>query len=156
MSSLQNLVVLAARVALSQIFILAGVNHLNNWNGTIQYMTDKGMADGVLGGSGVAFVYVMLAGAVAFLLLGGLSVLLGIRARWGAVLLILFLIPVTLIFHDFWHCTAKDPQYVPQMTNFMKNTGLSGGALMVLAFGSGAWSLDSLLPKRRTGSAAVQ
>lgn len=154
MSFLQNLVVLAARVALSQIFILAGVNHLTNWNGTIQYMTGKGMAEGVLGGSGVAFVYVMLAGAVAFLLLGGLSVLLGIRARWGAVLLVLFLIPVTLIFHDFWHCAGQER--VMQMTNFMKNTGLGGGALMVLAFGSGAWSLDSLLPKRRTGSAAVQ
>ena len=98
MSFLQNLVVLAARAALSQIFILAGVNHLNNWNGTIQYMTGKGMAlEGILGGSGVAFVHVMLAGATAFLLLGGLSLLLGIRARWGAVLLVLFLIPVTVV-----------------------------------------------------------
>jgi len=61
-----------------------------------------------------------------------------------------------LIFHDFWHYTAKDPQYVPQMTNFMKNAGLGGGALMVLAFGSGAWSLDALLPKRRSSQAAVQ
>jgi len=157
MSSLQNGVVLLARVLLSQIFILAGVNHLNNWGNTIQYMTGKGMAlEGILGGSGVAFVHVMLAGAVTFLLVGGLSVLLGIRARGGAILLILFLIPVTLIFHDFWRYAASDPQHVPQMLNFMKNTGLGGGALMVLAFGSGAWSLDALLPKRRAPSAAVE
>ena len=102
-------------------------------------MTKKGMAlQGTLGGSGGALVHVWLAGAVTFLLLGGLSVLLGIRARGGAVLLILFLIPVTWIFHDFWSYGAQDPQYVPQMINFMKNTGLGGGLLMVLAFGSGA------------------
>ena len=57
------------------------MNHLLTWGGTIQYMTGKGMAlEGVLGGSGKVFVHVMLAGAVAFLLVGGLSVLLGIRA----------------------------------------------------------------------------
>ena len=157
MSSLQNLVVLMARVALSQIFILSGVNHLLNWNGTIQYMTGKGMTlESVLGNSGAIFVNVMLAGAVAFLLLGGLSVLLGIRARFGAVLLVLFLIPVTLIFHDFWNYGPKDPQHVMQMINFMKNTGLGGGALMVLVFGSGAWSLDALLRKRQKSQPAGQ
>jgi len=60
-----------------------------------------------------------------------------------------------LVFHDFWNYGPKDPQHLPQMLNFMKNTGLGGGALMVLAFGCGAWSLDALLPKRRTGSVEV-
>jgi putative oxidoreductase len=146
-SLLQNTVVLVARVLLSQIFILSGMNHLFAWGNTIQYMTGKGMAlKGILGGSGEVFVHVMLAGAVAFLLLGGLSVLLGIRARCGALLLVLFLIPVTLIFHDFWNYGAG-PDRMMQTINFMKNTGLCGGALMVLAFGSGSLSLDPYLPK---------
>jgi putative oxidoreductase len=152
-SHLQGLVALLARILLAQIFILSGINHLLNWNGTIQYMTGKGMTlERVLGSSGTVFVNVMLAGAMTFLLLGGLSVLLGIRARLGAVLLILFLIPVTLIFHDFWNYAAQDPQHVPQMINFMKNTGLGGGLLMVLAFGSGSLSLDAFLSKPKAST----
>ena len=156
MTYLQGIVALAARILLSQIFILSGVNHLLNWGGTIQYMTGKGMAlESVLGRSGVAFVHVMLAGAVTFLLLGGLSVLLGIRARGGAVLLIAFLIPVTWIFHDFWNCDT-DPERMLQTINFMKNTGLGGGLLMVLAFGSGSLGLSGFLPRRRTSSPVAQ
>jgi putative oxidoreductase len=151
-SYLQGIVVLVARILLSQIFILSGVNHLLNWGNTIEMMTKKGMAlEGTLGGSGAAFVHVLLAGAVTFLLIGGLSVLLGIRARGGAVLLILFLIPVTWIFHDFWNCDVASERAM-QMINFMKNTGLAGGLLMVLAFGSGALSLSGHLPKRRAAS----
>ena len=91
MTTLQNLVVLAARILLSQIFLISAVGHLTNWSGTIQYMIGKGMAlESLLGTSGVVFVHIMLAGATAFLVVGGLSVLLGIYARWGAVLLICF------------------------------------------------------------------
>jgi putative oxidoreductase len=154
---LQGIVALAARVLLSLIFIFGGVNHLLNWSSTIQFMTSKGMSlESLLGRSGVVFVHIMLAGAVAFLLIGGLSVLLGIRARGGAVLLILFLIPATWIFHDFWNCAAEDPQRLAQMANFMKNTGLGGGLLMVLAFGAGSISLNRFLPKRRAKSTEAE
>ena len=150
---LQGIVVLVARILLSQIFILSGANHLRNWDSTIKYMSSKGLAvETVLGNS----ADILLAPAVAFLLLGGLSVLLGIRARGGAVLLILFLIPVTLIFHDFWNYGGKDPQQVLQTINFMKNTGLGGGLLMVLAFGSGPLSLDAFFSKRRTSQTHMQ
>jgi putative oxidoreductase len=150
---LQDIITLLARILLSQIFILSGVNHLRNWNSTIQYMSSKGLAIETLLGNSAD---ILLAPAVAFLLFGGLSVLLGIRARGGAVLLILFLIPVTLIFHDFWNYGANDPQQVLQMINFMKNTGLGGGLLMVLAFGSGSLGLDAFLSKRRTNRADMQ
>jgi putative oxidoreductase len=103
--------------------------------------------EGMLGGSGKAVVHVLLAGAVAFLLFGGLSVLLGIRARAGAVLLILFLIPVTLIFHDFWNCSGQDRVF--QSINFMKNVGLGGGLLMVLGFGAGELGLDAFAHWRK-------
>ncbi len=149
MSFLQNLVVLLARLVLSPLFVFAGVNHLLNWNGTIKYMTSKGMGiEAVFGSSSPIVVQVLLAGATAFLLLGGLSVLLGIRARWGAVLLIVFLVPAALIFHDFWHYDGQIQQL--QMANFMKNITIAGGLLMVLAVGSGTWSLDTLRRKRRT------
>jgi putative oxidoreductase len=148
----QSIVALAARIALSQIFVLSGVNHLRTWGGTIQYMTGKGMTlEGLLGGSGKVLVHVLLAGAVTFLLIGGLSVLLGIRARFGAVLLIVFLIPTTLIFHDFWNYDGQERML--QTINFMKNTGLGGGLLMVLAFGSGSLGLDVFVWKRKKPAA---
>ncbi|MFZ1934374.1 MAG: DoxX family protein [Thermoguttaceae bacterium] len=151
MSSLQNLVVLLARLVLSPLFIFGGVNHLRNWNGTIKFMTSKGMGmESVFGSSSPMVVQILLAGATAFLLLGGLSLLLGLRARWGAVLLIVFLVPAALIFHDFWNYDGQIRQL--QMANFMKNITLAGGLLMVLACGAGGWSLDALRRKRQPRS----
>jgi putative oxidoreductase len=140
---LQNTVALLARILLSFIFIASGLNHIWNWGGTIKLMTAKGMAmESALGSVGAVVVHFLLVLAVTFLLLGGLSILLGIRARAGAVLLVAFLIPATLIFHDFWVDKT-------QMINFMKNTSIMGGVLMVLAFGSGRFGVDSLLAKKR-------
>jgi putative oxidoreductase len=151
MSFLQNLIVLLARLVLSPLFVFAGVNHLLNWNGTIKFMTSKGMGiESVFGSSSPMVVQTLLAGATAFLLLGGLSLLLGFRARWGAVLLIVFLIPAALIFHDFWHYDGQIRQL--QMANFMKNITIAGGLLMVLAVGSGRWSLDARRQKHTATS----
>ena len=148
MSSLQNVVALLARLVLSPLFIFGGVNHLLNWNGTIKFMTSKGMGmESVFGSSSPMVGQVLLAGATALLILGGLSLLLGFHARWGAVLLIVFLIPAALIFHDYWHYDGQIQQL--QMTNFMKNITIIGGLLMVVAFGAGTWSFDGLRRKHQ-------
>jgi uncharacterized membrane protein YphA (DoxX/SURF4 family) len=149
MSSLQNFIALLARLVLCPLFIFGGVHHLLNWNGTIKFMTSKGMGiESVFGSSSPIVVQVLLAGATAFLILGGLSLLLGFRARWGAVLLIVFLIPAALIFHDYWHYDGQIQQM--QMANFMKNITIAGGLLMVVAFGPGGWSVDGHRRKRPT------
>jgi len=73
---------------------------------------------------------------------GGLSILLGYRARIGAWLLVIFLVPVTLMMHNFW--VVKDPMMAQmQMVMFMKNLSMLGGALLISQFGSGPWSLDA-------------
>ena len=150
---IQGVVALAARVLLSLIFLSAGVHHLFDWGAIVQSMADKGLGfESVFGRLSGVFVNGLHVGAVAFLVVGGLSVLLGIRARLGAVLLILFLIPVTLTFHDFWHYEAGMERTM-QMTDFMKNAGLAGGLLMVLAYGSGPLSLKPFWPWRQTSSA---
>src|SRR5581483_11224771 len=75
-------------------------------------------------------------------LLGGLSVALGFKARWGALALIAFLVPVTFMMHNFWAVT--DPMmHQLQMANFMKNLALIGGALTFAVRGAGAYSLDA-------------
>ena len=76
----------------------------------------------------MADVLVPLSGIIAAL--GGLSVALGYRARWGAWLLVVFLVPVTFMMHAFWKET--DPQAAQmQMANFAKNLSLLGAALFV-------------------------
>jgi putative oxidoreductase len=73
---------------------------------------------------------------------GGLSILLGYRAKLGAWLVVLFLIPVTLMLHKFW--TVQDPMMAQmQMILFMKNVSMLGGALLISQFGAGPFSLDA-------------
>jgi putative oxidoreductase len=72
---------------------------------------------------------------------GALSLLVGYRARWGAVLLAIFLIPVTLAMHKFWGI-ADPMQAQMQQINFMKNVALLGATCMVMYFGAGPVSLD--------------
>ena len=87
-----------------------------------------------------ATVLVPLAGIVA--LVGGVSILLGYRARFGALLLLVFLVPVTLVMHKFWG--IADPQVaMMQKAHFMKNTSLIGACLLIMYYGSGPYSLDS-------------
>ena len=69
----------------------------------------------------------------------GLMVLAGWNARWGAVLLALFTIPATLIFHNFWAVDAA--QYQNQFNHFMKNLAVLGGLAYIIAMGSGPYSL---------------
>lgn len=75
------------------------------------------------------------------ILLGGLSVVLGYQVKWGALLLIIFLIPTTFMMHAFW--SVPDPiQSQMQMAMFMKNLSMLGGAILIYYFGSGPFNLD--------------
>ena len=73
---------------------------------------------------------------------GGLSIVLGYKAKLGAWLIILFLVPVTLMMHNFW--TIKDPMMRRmQQLMFMKNLSMLGAALLIAYFGAGPLSIDS-------------
>ncbi|HEX4335322.1 MAG TPA: DoxX family protein [Polyangiaceae bacterium] len=88
----------------------------------------------------LANIAVPLSGVIAGL--GGLSILLGYKARIGAWLLVLFLVPVTLMMHKFWG--IADPQMaMMQRVMFMKNVSMFGAALMLTFMGSGPFSIDS-------------
>jgi putative oxidoreductase len=99
--------------------------------GTIAYAASQGIP--------MASIAVPLSGIIAFV--GGLSILLGYKARYGAWLIVIFLVPVTIMMHRFWG--LKDPAMVmTQQINFMKNLSMLGAALMIAHFGSGPLSLD--------------
>ncbi|HTA90475.1 MAG TPA: DoxX family protein [Polyangiaceae bacterium] len=87
----------------------------------------------------LANVLVPLSGVLE--LFGALSLLLGYRARIGAVLLALFLVPVTLAIHKFWGI-ADPMQAQMQQIHFMKNVALLGATLLMMYFGAGPISLD--------------
>jgi putative oxidoreductase len=128
--STQNTLVLIGRVLLSLIFVLSGFDKLTGWSDTGAYMASKGMP----------FVPFFLGAAIVLELGGGLSVALGYRARLGALALAVFVVPTTLIFHDFW--TLADPERQLQTIMFLKNLSMLGGLLLVAAYGPGRFSLD--------------
>jgi putative oxidoreductase len=86
----------------------------------------------------MASIVVPISGVIA--ILGGLSIALGYKAKWGAWLIVLFLIPVTLVMHAFWK--IADPQIAQmQQTMFLKNLSMLGAALLITQLGSGPVSL---------------
>jgi putative oxidoreductase len=123
-------VVLLGRLLFGLIFILAGANHFAAQS--IAYAASNGVP--------LASIAVPLSGVIA--LAGGLSILLGYRAKIGAWLIVLFLACVTPTMHKFWAVT--DPMiFQIQMAMFMKNVSMLGGALLITQFGAGPWSLDA-------------
>jgi len=121
---------LLGRILLSQIFLLSGVMKIFNWSQTAEYMASEGM---------VAIPF-FLSMAILCEIGGGLSILLGFKARLGALVLALFLIPVTLVFHHFW--TYEGMAMHNQMQHFLKNLTIMGGLWTIVAVGSGPLSVD--------------
>jgi putative oxidoreductase len=134
-ATISGILTVAARTMMATIFLLSAVgNKIPNFDGVSQYMA----------GEGVPAAKLMLAGAIAFLLVGSVSLILGYKARIGAGLLLVFLVLATYFFHDFW--TFADAAERQQQTiQFMKNLSMMGAMLFVVANGSGAWSLDRRL-----------
>jgi putative oxidoreductase len=128
--SWQGAVVVLGRFFFALIFLLAGANHFSKQ--TIGYAVSQGVP--------LASIAVPFSGVLA--IAGGLSILLGYRAKLGAWLIVVFLIPVTLMMHKFW--TVTDPMMAQiQMILFMKNVSMLGGALLISHFGAGPISLDA-------------
>jgi putative oxidoreductase len=129
-TSVRPAIVLAGRLCYSLIFLMTAAGHFSGK--IVPYAAAAGVP--------LASLAVPASGVLA--IAGGLSILLGYRARIGAWLLVVFLVPVTLMMHNFW--AAKDPMMAQmQMMNFMKNLSMLGGALLITQFGAGPWSLDA-------------
>ncbi len=117
---------LVGRILLSAIFLMSGIGKIFDFSGTQQYMVAAGMPS----------TEVFLSAAIAFEILGALLIIVGYKARVGAILLILFLVPATVIFHTNFSDKT-------QMIMFMKNLSILGGLLLIAGFGAGSISLDA-------------
>ena len=142
MTTLFGVLALLGRLMLVAIFLLAAVGQkIPKFSETAEYM----------GIEGVPMPKVMLAGAILFLIAGGLSVAVGFKARIGATLLLVFLLLSTYFFHDFW--TQLDPmEKQEQMIQFMKNASMMGAMLLVIAHGPGLMSIDGRMTAARRQS----
>jgi putative oxidoreductase len=103
-----------ARVLLCLVFIHAVIGKLTGFAGVAGMMSDRGLP----------FAPALLVAAMALMAVGSVLVISGIRARLGAILLLLFLVPTTLIFHN----DVADAQ---QRIQLFKNLSIIGGLLLV-------------------------
>lgn len=114
---------LAARVLMSQIFLISGIGKITGYAGTQQYMAKMGVPGALL-----PLVILLEVG-------GGLALLLGFKTRWVAAALAGFCVVSALIFH----MNLADQG---QAINFMKNMAMAGGLLLFVRHGAGAPALE--------------
>lgn len=121
---------LIGRVLFSLIFIISAVGHFS----------PAPIAMASAAGVPLAHIVVPFSGIME--LVGAMLIILGYRGRFGALLIAAFLVPVTLMMHQFWAApTAMEAMMHQAM--FMKNLSLFGAALIIAYLGTGPYSLDN-------------
>ena len=131
MKDLQNPLTLAGRILLALLFIPAGISKLTGFAGTVAY----------IGSVGLPLPQLAAAGALTVEILGGLALVFGFGARTAALILALFTLAASFLFHNYW--AQPEAQQMVQQLLFFKNIAVVGGLLMVAAFGPGGWSVDA-------------
>ena len=122
---------LVGRILVALIFLMSAYGKIVGYAGTASYMAAAGMP----------MIPVLLPVAIVAELVGAVMVIVGFQARLGALALIGFTVVATLVFHRVWSLTGMEA-YMQQI-QFMKNLGLIGGLLLIVAFGPGKMSLDA-------------
>jgi putative oxidoreductase len=120
---------LIGRVLIAALFVIAGWGKIAAYTGTQQYMQHAGVPGGLL-----PLVILLELG-------GGIAIVVGLYTRWVALLLAVFSIFTGLLFH--FGSTDQLQQLM-----FLKNLGLAGGFLFLVANGAGRLSVDRLLQRR--------
>ena len=109
------------RILFGGFFVISGIRHFQHLEMMAQFTGSKGFPAPKLA--------VMFSGLL--IILGGASILLGVRPVWGVALISAFLIPVTFVMHQYWKHTDMMMRINDQV-NFMKNIALLGGAWMLV------------------------
>lgn len=122
---------LVGRLLLALLFVPAGITKISGFEGTAGYIASVGLP---LPQLGAILAIVVEIGA-------GLALALGWRTRWAALILAVFTVVATFLFHNFWAMPA-DRAFLQQLM-FFKNIAVVGGLFVVAAFGAGSLSLDA-------------
>lgn len=132
---------LIARIFISALFFYEAYDSLAYYQLTIDKMTAYGITwqqDMLLIGSSI------------LLIAGGIMLLIGYRSRLAAFLLLFYWVPLTFIIHSWWNDPAEIRRI--QSALFIKNIAIMGALLLMIANGSGRWSVRRLLDRRRIRS----
>ena len=130
-NNMQNVFSLVGRLMIAYLFIPAGISKITGFSGSVGYANAMGMPMPELGVGIGALIEI----------LGGVAVLLGLKARWGALALAFFTLVASFVFHAYWNLPAD--QAMMQQLMFNKNIAIVGGLLVLAAFGAGRFSLDA-------------
>jgi len=134
----QNALAVLGRVIFSGVFLLSGFNNILHFS-----QLSLEIADHTL----IANAGLLLGLGILFQVGGGILVLLGLYTRIGALMLFMFMLTLTFLYHPFWMYNGT-AQMMTQLQQFMKNMVICGAALYIVAFGGGRLSLDWLLLKK--------
>jgi len=130
MEFLQDLFLLLGRACIGLVFLWGSYDMLKNWAGTQEFMRNKNIPK----------LNIVLPVSVALRVLGGLSIFLGWYAHLGAFLLLVVAIPSAVFMHPFW----KEPEGERKLQKliFLKEIGVIGGLLLILALGAGDFGFN--------------
>ena len=139
---MKDILDLIGRILLAVVFFFEAVDSILYFNQTKEVMSKFGLT----------FQQdIILIFSIAILILGATLLLVGYRSSFGAVLLVLYWLPVTFIVHSFWN----DPEEIRRLQSvlFTKSLAIAGGLFLMIVNGSGRYSVKSLLantkvPKR--------
>ena len=126
----RDVVLLLARICLSAVFLVSGFDKLAHCTGAV----DEAAA------LGLPLPTLAMAAIILVQLGGGASVLLGVRARWGAALLAVFTVAATLIAH--WPGGLEGAAFQQQLTLTLEHLAIVGGFLALIATGAGRFGID--------------
>jgi putative oxidoreductase len=121
---------LAGRVLLSAVFVIAGVRKALAFAATAGYFAKLGFPA----------PEVMAVLAMIIEIGGSVLLIVGWKSRYAAWLLAAFVLIATFMAHRFWSVDAA--QYANQMNHFLKNLAIIGGLLFVAACGPGSLSVE--------------
>jgi putative oxidoreductase len=134
---MMSLLLAVGRILIAVIFLRGGINKLAAIAATTATMADHG----------IPYPHILVWGAVALEIGGGLALIVGLFARCAALALFFYTLALALIFHAFW---AVPPDAVRRETaSFLGHLAMMGGMLYVVAIGAGRYSIDGLWQSRR-------
>ena len=121
---------LVGRILLAALFIISGFGKIGGFEGTAGYIASKGLP----------MPQVLATLTILIELGGGIMLAVGWKARWAALAIAVFTLLAAVLFHPYW--TVTGPARMGEFNSFWKNVSITGGMLMVFAFGPGRYSVD--------------
>lgn len=122
---------LAGRTLFALVFVMSGINHLMQRQAMTEYTRSRNLP--------AAGAMVVLSGVV--ILVAGVALVLGWRRFIASGLLFLFLLGTAFFMHPFWK--EDDPQAkMNEMTHFLKDLALAGGALLIAFYAGEPWPMS--------------